>query len=686
MAIFTTIIGAIAYAGGYLAAAVGFSYAAAVSIGVGLAQLAVSIGLSLISRALQPKIKIPVQEVQAVINQTDAPRRVFVGENLAGGIRAFYDVRSAVLHQIVLVNHGQITGFEEFWIDGEPVEVGVDGNVTTGKYSNFVTVDTRDGSGFGGDYAAVAGNFLSWGASRKIEGQATFYVRMMAPSGNDFSKIFPKSYNTALQWVVKGQAIYDPRDTSTAYRDNAALIIAHYLSHPDGYRLESADINWPSITAMANVADLPIAQKAGGTAPNLRLWGYWTLDEEPINVLDRMHSSSGIRAYEMQDGKIGLIGGNFGTPACTLTAKDIEMVRSSEAISEREGYNVLRVMHMDASQKYTITEVEAWRDGARLAIEGEVVKEYRMEMCPNRSQARRLAKQQLSNDNRAKIEIVTNLVGMKARFPRLSGQRHTIMIDYRPEDGSGRVIAGEYEVMNHDFDPIELKCSIELARVDRASEEWTVEEEGEPPTPLPSSEPNIAPATGAILTQRVITIGADYKQAILEVNAAPLAGRSDVTLKARFISDGNWISMTTSEYKAQSGAVSDGETYVVQARFEGIFDEPPDWDNIGTVTIQLDAIPPGAPSELFASNGTGYVQTNWRNPFHAFAKLRIYRSEGTVFGAATLIGTTGGVSGQISEFQDSTIAAATEYNYWVAAANASGVEGSAIGPANITTT
>ncbi len=701
MAIFSTIIGAIAYAGGYLAAAAGFSIATATSIGVAVANAAVSLALSAISRALAPSVSIPQSEIQAVISQASAPRRIYVGKNLAGGVRAFFEVKDGVLYQLVMVSHGEITSFEECWVDSEAVTLDASGDVEAGKPSECVNVQTRDGSALGGDYADLLAEFATWDAGRKLTNQATFLAQMKAPKGNDFSKVFPKSYNTTLQWVIHGQAVYDPRTDSTAYSDNAALVIAHFLTHEDGFKIDAADINWDSVSAMADVADEAVPQLEGGTAPRLRLWGYWTLDEPPSDVLDRMHASSGIRAYEMQDGRIGLIGGSFGTPACTITAKDIKEIQTSEAISEREGYNVLRVLHMDAEQKYTVTEVDPWRDDARLAIEGEIVKEYELSMCPNRAQARRLAKEQFHDDNRAKVSIITNNGGLKARFPREHAQRHTILLDYQPEDGSGRVIQGEYEVLDHEFDPIELQCRIDLAKVDRASGEWTPEEAGDPPTPLPETSNSEAPELSTVFSQRVLQASAGNRIAVLEVDAVPIAGRDDIALEAQYRSvtydDGGsegipetvygpWVDMQATGYTAQSGAVEDGQDYNARARFDGVFYEPDEWENLGTITVQIDATAPGAPSELFASNGTGRVNLNWRNPNGEFYELRVYRSDTAVFADAALVGTTGGVAGQISEFSDDTITAATEYNYWVAAANVSGVEGSPAGPANITTT
>ena len=684
MAVFSAIAYGIGYAVGFLGAAAGLSTTTILSLATAATQVATSLALNAVAQALAPKPNIPQQEIQAIINQTDAPRRVYVGQYLAGGIRAFFDVKGSILYQLVLVNHGRITGFEEFRIDGEPVALdGVD--VVGSKEEGSVFVATHNGSGNGGDYSALRDNFPEvWGPSRRLEGQATFLVRAKAPWQDEFSKVFPKGYNTTFQWVIRGQAIYDPRAGNTAYRDNAALVEAHYLTHPDGFKLPSESIDWDSVSAMAAVCDLPVEQLSGNIAPNFRLWGYWTLDEEPNQVLARMETSSGIRPYEMQDGRIGLIGGPFGQPACTLTAKDISEIRTSEAISEREGYNVLRVFYLSPTQKYEVFEAKSWRDESRLAQEGEIVQEFRAEMSPNRSQARRLAKRRMHDDNRQKVEIITNLVGLKARWPRYHGQRHTILLDYRPEDGSGRVIQGEYEVLDHEFDPVDLKCRIELGRVDRASQAWTAAEEGEGTDPLPDMPGDLAPPLVAAFSQRVINISAGTRQAILEVSAVPIPDRDDLGLTAQFrkVGEADWTDMTATDLRAQSPAVEDGSQYEARARWIGVFEGLAPWVMLGPITVQIDATAPGAPTELMPGGSSGSI--TWRNPTTGFYEIRVYRGTTTNLAEATLNGqVTGGASGQISEYQDTTAPSGTNY-YWVRAANVSGVEGPAAGPATIT--
>lgn len=691
MAIFSAIGGAlygIGYAVGFLGAAAGLSTATILTIAGVAGNIAIAATLSAIARALAPKVNVPQSEVQAIISQTDAPRRVYVGQYLAGGIRAFFDVKGNTLYQLVMAAHGSVTEYVAFWIDGEPATVAADGSVTSGDKSGYVNVKTRLGTSLGGNYSDLLNNFSTWNSNRRLQSQATFLVQSRAPKGEDFMKVFPKAYNTSFQWVIKGRAVRDWRTGTVNYSDNAASVIGHYLTSTDGFRLDQPEISSASFSAMEDHADIDVPQLAGGTAKNLRLWGYWTLDEEPSQVLDRMHTSSGIRAYEMQDGRIGLIGGPFGEPACTLTAKDIKEIQTSEAISEREGYNVLQVFHLQPDQKYEVTEVEAWRDEARLAVEGEITQEMRLEMCPNTSQARRLAKKQIHDDNRQKVSLITNLVGLKARWPRYHGQRHTILLDYQPEDGSGRVIQGEYEVLDHEFDPVGLECRIELGRVNRASESWAAAEEGETTADLPDREENPPPGMSAILSQRVIQVSAGVQQPVLEVTALPVAGREDLTIEAQYrrVGDGLWIEMGVSGLRAQAGAIEDGQQYEAQVRWRGVFDGIAPWNSLGPITIRIDATPPAAPTELFASSAASFVTVNWRNPNGNFYNVRVYRGTTSSLANSVLVGTTGGVAGQISEYQDSGAASGTTYYYWVRAANISGVESAATGPASVTKT
>lgn len=237
--IFSAIASGLAWVGGFLGAAAGLSFSAAVTFGTYFGTIGAAVVAIGINRLLSPKLNIPTSEVQAVLNQTDSPRRVYVGRNLVGGIRAFYHTDSGCLYQLVVVNHGEITGFKELWIDSEKATIDAVGNVTSTDKKGYVRVATRKGDWFGGDYAELSSTFGgTWDSSHRLERQATFLAMSYAPKPENFSKVFPKSYNTVFQWVIEGAKLYDHRSGATSYGTNAALVIAFYLTHPDGYRLD----------------------------------------------------------------------------------------------------------------------------------------------------------------------------------------------------------------------------------------------------------------------------------------------------------------------------------------------------------------------------------------------------------------------------------------------------------------
>ena len=181
--------------------------------------------------------------------------------------------------------------------------------------------------------------------------------------------------------------------------------------------------------------------------------------------------------------------------------------------------------------------------------------------------------------------------------------------------------------------------------------------------------------------KRIVVSGVNFRSAYLEVVATEVVDRNDLRLEIRYRDLGasgplgQWRQITAPGLVAQTPTLSDGHQYQVQARWRGLFEGVMPWQPVGTVTIVVDATPPGQPSELIPSLSGGNVHLSWRNPTGAFAGLRVYRGVSADLGAAVIVGTTGGVAGQISEYRDETVGAATTYFYWVVAANASGIEG-----------
>lgn len=103
--------------------------------------------------------------------------------------------------------------------------------------------------------------------------------------------------------VIEAALCYDPRKDSTAggtgshrlndpdtweWTDNAALIIADYWAHPDGYGVGADGVNWANIAAEADISDQTVTTVDAQTIKRWRIWGSYSLaTDERKTVLQR---------------------------------------------------------------------------------------------------------------------------------------------------------------------------------------------------------------------------------------------------------------------------------------------------------------------------------------------------------------------------------------------------------------
>lgn len=589
MAIFTAI--ATFFTG--VAASIGFGAAAATAIGAAAANLIKSAVFSLLSRALTPKPSIPKQEIQATINQASGPRTRVYGQALLGGTRSFWETDANKLHQIILLNHTAVTANIAFWIDGRQVATDAYGGVTSEpftvkssgvvwpnlspQYKADIVLDWHDGTGDGGDWPDVTAIFPAlWTADHKLTGQATICAKMTAPSGAKFSKRFPRGPNTNIQMEVQGAAVLDTRTGVTAYSDNAALCIADYLTHSDGYRISSDKIDTETFNVFADLADEAVPLKAGGTELRYRLWGLYSLQDDPKSVLARMVLTCDASIYQTADGKVGILGGQYSEPDVTITDDDIYSLEKVEGDSALDGFNVIKGTYTSADHDYQDVEAQAWENTEALLAQPEKSEDMQADMIPSHGQMRRMMKLQLHSRNRKWTgQIVTNLVGLKARFPKGDGV-HSIRVQYA-ELGMDEVV----EVLGHAITAekaangaIIWKCTIDIAQIspdwfawDAATEEGTAPDEPERAAVEGTPDPTISSLTQEAGPVAVLTV-TDISRPDLEL---------DVEIKPDSATD--WASMPEAGLRAESSVLALGD-YNVRARFKG-----GDWATTLNITI-----------------------------------------------------------------------------------------------------
>lgn len=578
MALFSSIALAIS---AYLVS-VGVGAAAAAAIGTAIVKTVVTAAISAIASALSPKPQIPRQELQATISQEAGPRTRLYGQGLLGGTRSFWEALDGKLYMILLLNHGKLSERLAFWFGGKVINLKSEAEgwlADSGQGKGYVYFEYRDGSADGGDYAQVKEVFPDlWTDEHRLAGQATFLARFTAPGGVQFNKTFPAGHNTTVQMEAKGMPVLDVRTGAQGYHDNSSLCIYDYLASSEGYAIPADRIDAASFAAFADLSDEAIPLKDGGSEPRFRLWGVHSMTETPKTVLERMALTCDAHVYQTAEGKVAIMGGQYLEPDFTITDDDIIDLEVVEGDNAMDGFNVLKGSYVSAEHDYQDTEAEAWENAASLEQHPEKSEEMKADMVPSHGQIRRLMKIKMGRMNRRWTgQLETNLVGIKARFPKGEGM-HVIRLQYSELD-----IDEPVEVLSHTLEHkvgeggvLIWRCHISVASVDPEWFDWDpATEEGTAPPPPEKAEDEPSP----IPVIEALTEVVDGSLRYLRAEVTDI-GRADLELEAQFRKQGeeNWQPMAETGRIAESGSVLASTGYELQARYDG-----GDWSSVSTI-------------------------------------------------------------------------------------------------------
>ncbi len=631
-----------------------------------------------LARAIAPKA-VP-QQVQATIAQEAGPRIRGYGEYLLGGTRVLREAASGVLHQIIVAHHGPITEVLHWEVDGEEVVLDGAGNVTTGSAAYFIVIKAIL-AGDGGDYAVARAAFPTiWTVDHKLTGQTTYYTTMAAPPLAKLAQVFPRQAETAITMVAKLSAVMDPRTGNTAYSDLTGPAVLDFLTHPDGYRMPLDAIDLPSFAAFTTVCDEAVPLRAGGTEKRYRVGGYYSLDDAPKDVLARLLMTADAQLYMTSEGKVGILGGRWVAPDVTIHADDILALSLTDGFDEFTDFNVLKGMFTSGAHRYQKTECAELVDDVALLTQPERVETLEIDLCPSAPQMRRLMHLWRARQLRRYTgSMRTNLVGLKARFPRGDGPHIIRVID--PEDGLDEV----FEVTSHSYSVGSRTCEIGIATLANAYPWTPATQEGDPPPALEDLEKPtlVVPVpTGLTLSQEVVALASGQNAVrIVGVVADPARPALQLRLEYQLVIAPGWQPMVVGQgdLRGFTGVVADGQVYQVRAAWQG-YDV---WSTVASITAISNPVAPAVPTAFSHSYSAPTITLNWTNGVAGYYQTRVYRGTSATFSAATLLGApVAGVAGQPSSKTDAP-GTGTWY-YWVVTINASLLESAPVGPVSQT--
>ena len=663
---------------------------------IGLGNLGLSLGLAMavggaalmglqsIFTARPGAMKTP--QAQVVLNQSTAPRIRGYGYALLGGTRAFWDSKDGFLYQAVMMHSGEIDAVEYFKIGDTQVALNEYGDVLA---EQFVT-QTSGGGGVGGGgpqsvynvnirYHTGAANQLAdqtlleafpgiWTSAHRLRGIAYFVSRFRSTNQEDFQKVFPEGYNTPVRALCRLSRVWDPRTNTTAWSDNAGLCILDYLTNPDGFKKTRADCDVASFIAFANLCDQNVPLAGGGTEKRYRLWGVYSLNDEPEAILGKMRAACDAELYQNAQGKIAIRGGKWEAPSVTLAERDILAHSMEQGNNAFSAFNELKIMYTSPLHDFQTMEATAWKDLADQDVRGPIPSDLDLDFVPSPSQARRLAKIHIAKSNpRWKGRVKTSLMGLDAL-----GERGVRCVIPELEIDEAFYVAG-FSIAT-DLTSVE----IEVMTFSEVAYQWNAAtEEGQNPAIPQDTTPDL---TFPVPQGLVLSVSAG-KIITATVDAPPRSGLElQVQIRAGAGSVWQEMAVATNNLSAVFGPVADG-VYQVQARWKGVLNVAGAWTFPYAEVDTTTAVPP--PTELTAVRSGATVAVSWRNPnIPAFSRARVWRASGTnPFSSAVEISLQYGSPNTVYSFVDTP--GVGTWRYWVTAVNSSGTASPPVGPATI---
>ena len=653
----------------------------------GLAATAATVGIAIgqavtwsLASAVLNRPKVSRQTVQALVTQTDQPRIRGYGRMLLGGVKVFFEAASDQLFQIVVVHHGRVDGLIRFWIDGEPQTIDARGRIAKYKYAWF-----RDGSGAGGDYEEISPKLAAyWTPAHRLQNQATFFTRFGDPSDEDFAKHFPKGSQTVVQVEVRGSPVAD-LNGNQIYSENSALCLRDFFTHRDGWNIPGDRVDEDSWIRFASICAESVPLASGGAEPRYRTCGYYSLEDPLKEVTARMLATCDGEIYETPEGKVGIVGGAWSEPDVVIDGADIFEISMQDGYDPMKVYNILQGSFVSPAHGYQPVDVEELRDEVALQTEEERTDRLDVEMCPSGTQLQRLMQIKRAKDRRDFVGTIrTNLVGMKARFPKGDGV-HTVRVRALEEFG----LDGIFEIKTHDFDLEDASCRIGIQSL-KNPYPWdpATQERALPPTYAAIATPDngVAPPQNPVISQVYVTISQDVQAVSLAVTVDD-PGLDSLTFQAQYApgfvedvesNDPDWVEMPASRQRAVSGVLDDGETYTIRIKWKG----RTDWVSAGTVTVLSNPDVPDKPTRFSGILTGRTVALDWINAPQDYFRTQVWRGTSSSFSSAAFVMNVPGVAGQVSDYVDTPPAAGAWY-YWAVTINNSAVPSAPAGPVTV---
>lgn len=252
------------------------------------------------------------------------------------------------IHLIVPLAAHESAGIDDVFVNeykATNADLDVDGNCIAGDLSGLMRVKKYLGApGQVADPLLVAeAKNGEWTTNHVGKGMTYLYVRLKWSNDK-----FGQSGLQNIAAIVRGKLVYDPRNGTTTFNNNAVLCFLDYLRAKDGFGLAADEWDASHYSAQANIADEDVTITATGTTQKRYVCnGTLSLDATPPNIIqDLLSCMAGVLTE--REGMYWVHAAKFRVPTDSFGPDDIAGPLDVKWRAERsELFNIVRGTYVD---------------------------------------------------------------------------------------------------------------------------------------------------------------------------------------------------------------------------------------------------------------------------------------------------------------------------------------------------
>lgn len=314
---------------------------------VAASQVALGIGLSVLStvaqRLFQKKPETPKPEDGKYNLRQNVPSGVVIlGRVKKGSDYLALEEKGGVAYHLLCPAMHRIEGFVSHYLHDEAVTLNGSGVVTApAHFGSNVTIKTRLGLDAETAYSELSAAMPTiFGADHRGDGLASVMVSCASVAADVYQTVYPQQMPVHSA-VIDGALLYDPRDETTAFSTNLALMRLFHLTHASGLKLSLDDLHLPDWENAADVCDEDVTNRQDETESRYHGGLWYRFENSPVDVGRTIDQAAELVLYETAEGKVGVHAGAFVTPDVRLTEDDIYSVVFDA--NRRKASNVIAV-------------------------------------------------------------------------------------------------------------------------------------------------------------------------------------------------------------------------------------------------------------------------------------------------------------------------------------------------------